>query len=118
MCERLSARLNQFIRQGLVSGCVWGLRSAAGDWSVTESNVNSTLEVMPFWSSEIDAEKVCHQEWFLYSATPIDLEEFLEDWLPGMHQDYLQVGVNWCSDLQGDEIAPLDLMELFASKLD
>ncbi|MAH72876.1 MAG: hypothetical protein CBC09_01685 [Cellvibrionales bacterium TMED49] len=117
MCSRFSARLNQFILQGLASGCVWGLRTAEGDWGVTPSNLKNALEVMPFWSNKDDAEQVCCEQWLLYSAMPIDLEEFLEDWLPGMHEDYLQVGVNWCSDLRGAEVDPLDLMELFARKL-
>ena len=118
MRRRFSAQLYQFVRQGLVGGCVLGLRSAEGDWGVTRSNVKNVLEVMPFWTNQDDAEKVCCEEWRVYSATPIDLEEFLEDWLPGMQKDYMQVGINWCVDLRGDEVAPLDLMELFVSKLD
>ena len=118
MRRRFSAQLYQFVRQGLVGGCVWGLRSDEGDWGVTRSNVENVLEVMPFWTNQDDAEKVCCEEWRVYSATAIDLEEFLEDWLPGIHKDCMQVGINWCSDLRGDEVAPLDLMEVFVSKLD
>ncbi len=45
-------------------------------------------------------------------------EEFLDDWLPGMHSDVLLVGVNWNVDLEGAEIEPLDLLEEFEAELD
>jgi hypothetical protein len=45
------------------------------------------------------------------------MEEFLDDWLPGMHSDVLLVGINWNLDLEGDEIEPLDLLEEFESEL-
>jgi hypothetical protein len=48
----------------------------------------------------------------------IDLEEFLDDWLPGMHNDVLMVGVNWNADLEGQEMEPLDLLEEFESELE
>ncbi|MDA9371956.1 DUF2750 domain-containing protein, partial [Porticoccaceae bacterium] len=43
----------------------------------------------------------------------IELEEFLDDWLPGMHSDVLMVGVNWNAELAGREVEPLDLLEDF-----
>ena len=46
------------------------------------------------------------------------VEEFLDDWLPGMHSDVLMVGVNWTPDLEGQEMEPLDLLEEFESELD
>jgi len=46
------------------------------------------------------------------------MEEFLDDWLPGMHADVLMVGVNWTADLEGQEMEPLDLLEEFESELD
>jgi hypothetical protein len=46
------------------------------------------------------------------------MEEFLDDWLPGMHADVLMVGVNWSEDLEGQEFEPLDLLEEFEAELD
>lgn len=42
---------------------------------------------------------------------PISLEEFLDDWLPGMHEDVILVGVNWNGEMEGAEVEPLDLLE-------
>ena len=48
----------------------------------------------------------------------IAIEEFLEDWLVGMHNDVIRVGVNWNSELEGEELEPLDLLEEFQSELE
>jgi hypothetical protein len=45
------------------------------------------------------------------------MEEFLDDWLPGLHSDVILVGVNWNSTLDGEEIEPLDLLEEFDAEL-
>lgn len=47
----------------------------------------------------------------------LSLDEFLEDWLPGMHEDVYLVGVNWNQDLEGLEIEPLDLLEEIENEL-
>jgi hypothetical protein len=46
------------------------------------------------------------------------MEEFLDDWLTGMHEDVHRAGVNWNEDLEGQELEPLDLLEEFESELD
>jgi hypothetical protein len=46
------------------------------------------------------------------------MEEFLDDWLTGMHEDVLRAGINWNTDLEGQELEPLDLLEEFESELE
>ena len=76
------------------------------------------IDVIPFWSSKPLAEALCSGDWGVYKPVAIDIEEFLDDWLPGMHGDVLLVGVNWDVDLEGMEIEPLDLLEEFEAEFD
>jgi hypothetical protein len=45
------------------------------------------------------------------------LEEFLDDWLTGMHEDVLLVGVNWGESLEGEDFEPLDILHEFEKAL-
>lgn len=99
-----------FIEDALETGCVWGLENSEG-WALCPSLNNDELDVMPLWSQPEYAEVHCREEWEDYKVVPISLEELLDDWLPGMHDDVLMVGPNWNDDLEGLEVEPLDLLE-------
>jgi len=100
----------RFIQDAISTGCVWGLESADG-WAVCPALQNEELDVMPLWSQPEFAEIHCRDEWNGYKAVPIALEELLDDWLPGMHEDLVMIGTNWDASLEGLEIEPLDLLE-------
>jgi hypothetical protein len=112
----LSENFDRFIVEALELGCVWGLQGKDG-WALCSSSEHDDVDVIPFWSQEQFAALHCVDDWADYQVVPLDLEEFLEDWLPGMHDDVLLVGVNWNGELEGEEIEPLDLLEEFESDL-
>jgi len=99
-----------FIEEALETGCVWGLENDEG-WALCPSLQNDTLDVMPLWTQPEYAQLHCRDEWGAFKVIPIALEELLDDWLPGMHEDLLLIGPNWNGDLEGLEIEPLDLLE-------
>lgn len=99
-----------FIEDALATGCVWGLENEEG-WALCASNDNDDVDVMPLWSQPEYAQAHCVEEWSSYEPVPISLEELLDDWLPGMHEDVILVGVNWNKDMEGPEVEPLDLLE-------
>ena len=99
-----------FITDAISTGCVWGLESSEG-WALCPSTSNVDIDVMPLWSQPEYARAHCRDEWANYKEIPIALDELLDDWLPGMHQDILLVGINWNESLEGDEVEPLDLLE-------
>ena len=35
-----------------------------------------------------------------------------------MHEDIIRVGINWNTELEGQEVEPLDLLEEFESELE
>jgi Protein of unknown function (DUF2750) len=108
--------LDRFIVESMERGCVWGLQGSDG-WALSESETRDGVDVMPFWSQEHFAQMHCQDDWEDYHSVAIELEEFLEDWLPGMHEDVMLVGVNWNAELEGDELEPLDLLEEFEEEI-
>lgn len=101
-----------FIADAFATGCVWGLESPEG-FALCSSNNNDEIDVMPFWSQPEYAKQHCIDDWQHYQPVAIALEELLDDWLTGMHEDVTMVGVNWNSELEGLEVEPLDLLEDF-----
>jgi hypothetical protein len=114
----LQENLDRMVVESLENGCVWGLQDTAENWALVGSTDNDSIDVIPFWSNQQFAEALCTGEWDIYTPVAIEMEEFLDDWLPGMHSDVLMVGVNWTPDLEGQEMEPLDLLEEFEAELD
>ena len=118
LSEDLQENLDRFIVESLERGCVWGLCDSEGNWAMVPSDEDADVGVMPFWSDKPLAEQLCVDEWSVYEPVAIAMEEFLDDWLMGMHEDVHRAGVNWNEDLEGQELEPLDLLEEFESELD
>ncbi len=104
-----------FIEESLATGCVWGLQSEEG-WALCPSAQNGEIDVMPLWSQPDYAQVHAVEEWSHYKVVPISLEELIDDWLPGLHEDLTLIGPNWNADLEGDELEPLDLLEEFTEE--
>ncbi|WP_317933344.1 DUF2750 domain-containing protein [Halioxenophilus sp. WMMB6] len=115
--DDLDKNYDQFLIDALATGCVWGLEGPEG-WALCDSESYPNSQVMPFWSQPEYAE--CHRldEWQVYEVVAVSTEEFLDDWLPGMHDDQFLVGVNWNEELAGVEVEPLDLLEDFDNALE
>lgn len=114
--DDLAENFDRFIVEAIEQGGIWGLQGPEG-WAVCASETRNNADVIPFWSQESFARVHCEDDWADYVPLAIDLEEFLEDWLPGMHEDVVLVGVNWNHELEGEEVEPLDLLEEFEQEL-
>ena len=110
LSDDVDENYDRFIEEAIETGCVWGLESDEG-WALCPSVSSDEISVMPLWSQPEFAKVHCQEEWRDYRVIPISLEELLDDWLPGMHEDVLYVGVNWNVELEGEEVEPLDLLE-------
>jgi hypothetical protein len=108
--------LDRFIVEAIATGCVWGLEGPDG-WALCPSEKHSQTDVMPFWSQPEFAQVHCVDEWSIYKPVAVSLEEFLDEWLTGMHEDVLLVGVNWDADMEGQEVEPLDLLSEIEAEL-
>ncbi len=116
LSDDTSENLDRFILEAIAQGCVWGLEGPEG-WALCASEKYEESDVMPLWSQQEFAQVHCLDDWQAYVPVAIDLGELLEEWLPGMHEDLLLIGVNWNQDLEGDELEPLDLLEEFEQEL-
>ncbi len=106
----------RFFEDAFAAGCLWSLQNDEG-WAQCESDKWSNSVVIPFWSQSEYAEYHCVEDWVGYQVIAIDLDEFLEDWLIGMHEDAILVGVNWDQNLEGEEHEPLDILHVFEQAL-
>jgi len=100
----------EFIDEICDTEIVWGISNQEG-WAICDSNDFEGKQAMPFWSSEALAKALCTDDWADYQPRPIPVEEFLDDWLHGMHEDEILVGTNWDDDLVGPEVEPIMLLE-------
>ncbi|MCV6620358.1 MAG: DUF2750 domain-containing protein [Cellvibrionaceae bacterium] len=120
MTEALSSNIEEnfdrFIVEALETGCVWGLEGPEG-WALCPSEQYGETDVMPFWSQPEFAKAHCVEDWSVYQPVAVSVEEFMDKWLPGMHEDVYLVGINWDSEMEGMEIEPLDLLEEFENEI-
>ena len=118
LSDDLQENLDRLVVECLENGRIWGLQDQEGNWSLVSSMDNDSIDVIPFWSDQRMAQALCTGDWEVYKPVAIEMEEFLDDWLPGMHSDVLMTGINWNEDLEGQEMEPLDLLEEFEAELD
>ena len=107
----------EFIQKSCEQGFVWGLVDKNEEWALVESTKYDDTFVMPFWSDNKIPETVCVGEWRDYEPKKILMENFLDDWLVGMHNDVFLAGIDWSDTLDGLEYEPLDLFEHFDNQL-
>jgi len=108
--EDQEANYDLFIARIQETGKVWGLQAKDG-WAVCPSLEFENTDVFPFWSDEADARIHCNEDWAIYTPASIALEDFVENWLPGMHDDEVMAGPNWDAEMSGLEVEPADIAE-------
>jgi len=104
--------LEAFISAISLNNKIWGLKGPDG-WAVCDSLEFEETSVYPFFSSEAAALKLCTEAWKTYVPSSLELEEFLQDWLPGMHEDNALLGIEWNADMEGEEMEPADIAAAF-----
>lgn len=107
-----SEALTQFIQESLSTQKVWGLHNEEG-WLSCESVEFADTEVMPFWSSPVQAKLHNVEEWADFTVTEIPLDVFVEDWLLTLDEDGVLIGANWDINLNGQETEPKALAKLY-----
>lgn len=104
--------LEAFVAAVSNSGLVWALKGPDG-WALCDSIEFEDTAVFPFFSSEALAARLCTEAWSAYSPASLQLEEFLNDWLPGMHEDNAMAGIDWNHEMEGEELEPAELAAAF-----
>ena len=89
---------SEFIKRILDQGYLWGLADSEMQHALVESLKYNETYVMPFWSKESGLAKICTDDWKDYKPVKITFDSFLDDWLVGMHNDLLLIGLDWDTD--------------------
>lgn len=76
-------RYEYFIKKVADYEEVWGLYNDG--WATAKDDGGNTL--IPFFPKKEFAEYCAVNEWETFQAEPIDLDQFIEDWLIGMKKD-------------------------------
>ena len=84
-------RYEYFIKKATDFEEVWGLYN--NGWVTTTDSDGRAL--IPFWPKKEFAEACALHEWQMYVATPIELSEFINSWLPGMRMDGTIMSIFW-----------------------
>ncbi|WP_240458732.1 DUF2750 domain-containing protein [Virgibacillus sp. Bac330] len=84
-------RYEYFIKKVVDFEEVWGLYE--GGWAISESENGEPL--MPFWPKKEFANLCAINEWNNYKAKHIELEDFIQEWLPGMKKDGFKPSIFW-----------------------
>jgi hypothetical protein len=118
------ANHRRFIERVIASGEVWGLESSNG-WAVCDSvaddegaEAEPVQGAVPLWSDRAHAQRAAQGEWEHFVPSAIPLDEFIDHWLKGMHEDDVLVGTDWDAPGCGVEIEALELAQELVSALD
>ena len=93
---------------------VWGLRNNDG-WVTSENNEGE--ESIPFWPHPEYAHRCATGQWEGNQPTPIDLESFIEEWLPGLEGDAMLVAVFPTPEGKSVHVQPSVLLESLKEEL-
>lgn len=105
--------LERFVLQCGEAELVWGLQDADGSWAICESVNDAGVDVVLVWSDEKLARERAVDEWAGFKPVSIALQEFVDQWLRGMHYEGGLVGPNWNAQLSGVEVKPSELAKRF-----
>lgn len=84
-------RYEYFIKKVVDFEEVWGLYHDG--WAISQDDTGKML--MPFWPKKEFAELCSIEEWSDYTPKSIDLDEFINDWLPGIKKDGYKLSIFW-----------------------
>lgn len=98
-------RYNYFIRKVADFEEIWGLSD--NGWALLgDDNGN---QILPLWPEKDFAELCAVEQWKSYKPESIQLDNFLEKWIPGMMKDKTLVNIFLTPGSKGTVILPYDL---------
>lgn len=83
-------RYAHFVKRVADFSLLWGLRGDSGWVSVADDEGKSGI---PFWPHPQYAQACAHGEWAGNSPEPIEVHEFVEEWVPSMAADDVSIAV-------------------------
>jgi hypothetical protein len=84
-------RYEYFAKRAASHGALWGLRGSGG-WVVAEDDEGN--QRFPVWPHPRFAEACAEGAWAGERPAPIDIDEWVEAWLPNLGRDGMRVAVS------------------------
>lgn len=111
----IQAKFENFIQVIGRNKEVYGLESAEG-FATSSSNEfegenGEPIELLCFWSEAALAQQCAKEDWAGFTPAAIPLAEFMENWLIGLHNDEVLVGVEFDNEFFGFEVEPIELLQ-------
>jgi len=78
--------------------------------SAEQADLFVQTDVLLFFSTEAAAKALQTKEWADYHLIRLDVDLFMNGWLPNMIDDGLYCGLNWGPELVGIELNPEDVL--------
>ncbi len=108
--EQSAEQAEDFLQTVLETGAVYGLsKLEQSGWAYCPSNQEET-DVLLFFSTEAAAKALQTKEWANYHLIRLDLDLYMNGWLPSMINDGLYCGLDWGPELVGLELDPEDVL--------
>ena len=98
-----SRRYAYFVKKAASHGEVWGLRGEGG-WVVAADN--EEIQHFPVWPHARFAEACAEGPWAGEQSVAVDIDEWVEAWLPKLGEDGMRVAVFQTPEDQGVGVAP------------
>ena len=96
-------RYEYFVKRAASHGQLWGLR---GDWGWVIAEDDERNQHFPVWPHQRFAQAVATEQWSDGVPDAIDIDEWVEGWLPDLDRDGLRVAVFQTPDDQGVTVSP------------
>ncbi|MDN3672426.1 DUF2750 domain-containing protein [Flavobacterium branchiarum] len=90
-------KYDYFIRKVVDFQLIWGLNNDG--WALLGDDLDN--QIFPFWPEKELAELCAVDKWSGYNAESIDLNLFLEKWIPGMEKDNIFVSIFYTPQSKG-----------------
>ncbi|WP_419868700.1 DUF2750 domain-containing protein [Chryseobacterium sp. CT-SW4] len=107
-------RYDYFIRKVADFEEIWGLSDDG--WALLGDNNEN--RVLPLWPEKEFAELCAVDQWKDYKPELIELDNFLEKWIPGMTNDKTLVNIFSTPNAKGIVITPNDLLSDLQEELE
>lgn len=108
--EQGAEQAELFVQTVIETGAVYGLsKFEQSGWAYCPSNQDET-DVLLFFSTKAAAKALQTKEWSDYHLIRLDLDLFMNGWLPNMIDDGLYCGLDWGPELVGLELDPEDVL--------
>ncbi len=108
--EQSAEQAEDFLQTVLETDAVYGLsKFEQSGWAYCPSNQEET-DVLLFFSTEAGAKALQMKGWADYHLIRLNLDLFMDGWLPNMIDDGLYCGLNWGPELVGIELDPEDVL--------